>query len=52
MQVAEGKVGEGVNKLAEVRRQAGEEREEGSKALHAQQAAKHAAQQQLQAARV
>lgn len=52
LEVAEGKVGEGVNKLAEVRRQAGEEREEGSKALHAQQAAKHAAQQQLQAARV
>lgn len=52
LQVAEGKVSEGVNHLAEVRRQAGEEREKSSKALQAQHAATQAAQNQLQDAEV
>ncbi|KAL3154078.1 hypothetical protein ABBQ32_013617 [Trebouxia sp. C0010 RCD-2024] len=50
LQGAEGKVREGVNSLAEARRQAGQQQEQGSRALQAQQAATQAAQQQLQAA--
>lgn len=52
VQGAEGKVREGVNSLAEARRQAGQQQEQGSRALQAQQAATQAAQQQLQAAQV
>ena len=52
MQGAEQKVSEGVSALAEVQCKAGEEREQSSKALHAQQAAAQAAQQHLQAAQV
>lgn len=52
VQGAEGKVREGVNSLAEARQQAGQQQEQGSRALQAQQAATQAAQQQLQAAQV
>ncbi len=52
LQAAEEKVSEGVNVLAEVRRRAGEEREQSSKAVQAQQAATQAAEHQLQTAQV
>ncbi len=52
MQGAEQKVSEGVSALAEMRRKAGEEREQSSKALQAQQAATQTAEQHLQAAQV
>ncbi|KAL0017887.1 hypothetical protein WJX77_010733 [Trebouxia sp. C0004] len=50
LEVAEEKVSEGVSVLAEVRRRAGEEREQSSKAVQAQQAATQAAEHQLQIA--
>ncbi|DBA99644.1 TPA: hypothetical protein ACH3X3_012208 [Trebouxia sp. C0006] len=50
LEVAEEKVSEGVNVLAEVRRRAGEEREQSSKAVQAQQAATQAAEHHLQTA--
>ncbi len=50
--MAEEKVSEGVSVLAEVRRRAGEEREQSSKAVQAQQAATQAAEHQLQTAQV
>ena len=52
VQGAEGKVREGVSRLAEVRRQAGQAEEEANKAMQAQQAATRAAEHQLQAAEV
>ncbi|KAA6419371.1 MAG: hypothetical protein FRX49_10630 [Trebouxia sp. A1-2] len=50
LEVAQDKVSEGVNVLAEVRKRAGEEREQSSKAVQAQQAATQAAEHQLQTA--
>ena len=50
--MAQDKVSEGVNVLAEVRKRAGEEREQSSKAVQAQQAATQAAEHQLQTAQV
>lgn len=52
VQASEDKVREGVTALAESRRKAAEEQQQGSQALQAQQAATHSAQQQLQAAQV
>ncbi len=52
LQGKEEKLSEGVSVLAEVRRRAGEEREQSSKAVQAQQAATQAAEHQLQTAQV